>query len=113
VKLVAGDTMNYWIKDHRPALLKFSRAWMFCSLTTLEARMLAGNNNLVQACARVMALGPRAVGRQARGVRRNIVLQLPSKIAERSFAPSKRQLSAQRSHRSHGAGDSFAGGFFG
>jgi hypothetical protein len=22
VKLVAGDTMNYWIKDHRPALLE-------------------------------------------------------------------------------------------
>ena len=25
VKLVAGDTMNYWIKDHRPALLEVLR----------------------------------------------------------------------------------------
>ncbi len=59
VKLVAGDTMNYWIKDHRPALLEVLKGLDMLLINDTEARMLAGNNNLVQAARAVMAMGPR------------------------------------------------------
>ena len=55
VKLVAGDTMNYWIKDHRPALLEVLKGLDVLLINDTEARMLAGNNNLVQAARAVMA----------------------------------------------------------
>ena len=61
VKLVAGDTMNYWIKDHRPALLEVLKGLDVLLINDTEARMLAGNNNLVQAARAVMALGPRSL----------------------------------------------------
>ncbi len=59
VKLVAGDTMNYWIKDHRPALLAMLKGLDILLINDTEARMLAGNNNLPQAARAVMAMGPR------------------------------------------------------
>ena len=61
VKLVAGDTMNYWIKDHRPALLEVLKGLDALLINDTEVRMLAGNNNLVQAARAVIALGPRTL----------------------------------------------------
>jgi len=57
VKLVAGDTMNYWIKDHRAALLEVLKGLDILLINDTEQQMLAGNNNLVQAARAVMALG--------------------------------------------------------
>src|SRR3974390_3563477 len=48
VKLVAGDTMNFWIKDHRAALEQVLKGLDILLINDTEARMLAGNNNLVQ-----------------------------------------------------------------
>jgi hypothetical protein len=61
VKLVAGDTMNYWIKDHRPALLEVLKGLDILLINDTEAKMLAGNNNLVQAARAVLALGPKTL----------------------------------------------------
>src|ERR1035438_4765545 len=61
VKLVAGDTMNYWIKDHRPALLEVLKGLDILLINDTETKMLAGNNNLVQAARTVIALGPHAL----------------------------------------------------
>jgi hypothetical protein len=61
VKLVAGDTMNYWIKDHRPALLEVLKGLDILLINDTETRMLAGVSNLVQAARGVLALGPRAL----------------------------------------------------
>src|ERR1700691_476115 len=58
VKLVAGDTMNYWIKDHRAALLEVLKGLDILLINDTEARMLAGNNNLVQAAHGVLEMGP-------------------------------------------------------
>jgi sugar/nucleoside kinase (ribokinase family) len=58
VKLVAGDTMNYWIKDHRAALTEVLKGLDVLLINDTEARMLAGNNNLVQA-ARAVSTEPR------------------------------------------------------
>ena len=59
VKLVAGDTMNYWIKDHRAALLEVLKGLDLLLINDTETKMIAGNNNLVQAARAVMALGPK------------------------------------------------------
>ena len=42
VKLVAGDTMNYWIKDHRAPLLEVLEGLDALLINDTEARMLAG-----------------------------------------------------------------------
>ena len=61
VQLVAGDTMNYWIKDHRPALLEVLRGLDILLINDTETKMLAGNSNLVQAARAVLKMGPRMV----------------------------------------------------
>ncbi len=105
VKLVAGDTMNYWIKDHRPALLEVLKGLDVLLINDTEARMLAGNNNLVQAARAVIALGPRASGGQARRVRRHFIPRVDSKRQE--GGASHLQSSgppAPGGHRSHRRG---------
>jgi sugar/nucleoside kinase (ribokinase family) len=112
VKLVGGDTMNYWIKDHRPALLEVLKGLDILLINDTEVRMLAGNDNLVQAARAVLALGPRAlvvkhgeygatlfhgVGPKAHGTK---CFRAPAMLLEEVVDPT-------------GAGDSFAGGFFG
>src|SRR5580698_1725062 len=57
VKLVAGYTMNYWIKDHRGALLEVLKGLDILLITDTAARMLAANNKRVQAARGVLALG--------------------------------------------------------
>jgi hypothetical protein len=113
VKLVAGDTMNYWIKDHRGALLEVLKGLDVLLINDTETKMLAGNNNLVQAARAVMALGPQTLvvkhgeygataffGDNADGASANRVFRAPALPLEEVVDPT-------------GAGDSFAGGFFG
>lgn len=111
VKLVAGDTMNYWIKDHRPALLEVLKGLDVLLINDTEARMLAGNNNLVQAARAVMALGPRTLvvkhGEYGATLFHNA---LPKGRGAELRAPA---LPLEEVVDPTGAGDSFAGGFFG
>ena len=112
VKLVAGDTMNYWIKDHRAALLEVLKGLDILLINDTEVRMLAGDGNLVKAARAVLALGPKAlvvkhgeygatlfhgVGPKAHGTK---CFRAPALPMEEVVDPT-------------GAGDSFAGGFFG
>jgi len=112
IKLVAGDTMNYWIKDHRPALLEVLKGLDVLLINDTETRMLAGNNNLVRAARAVMEMGPRAlvvkhgeygatlfVGENMNGTGAK-TFKTPAMPLEEVVDPT-------------GAGDSFAGGFFG
>jgi len=112
VKLVAGDTMNYWIKDHRPALLEVLKGLDILLINDTETRMLAGNSNLMQAARGVMELGPKTLvvkhgeygatlfhGATAKS-ERSETLRAPAMLLEEVVDPT-------------GAGDSFAGGFFG
>jgi hypothetical protein len=114
VKLVAGDTMNYWIKDHRPALLEMLKGLDLLLINDTEARMLAGNNNLLQAARGVLSLGPDTLivkhgeyGATAFFSDKSFA----AKIAPHPFrAPA---LPLEEVVDPTGAGDSFAGGFFG
>jgi len=104
-KLVAGDTMNYWIKDHRAALLEVLKGLDILLINDTEARMLAGNSNLVQAAHAVMALGPKALVVKhgeygATLFHGGLTFRAPALPLEEVVDPT-------------GAGDSFAGGFFG
>lgn len=111
-RLVAGDTMNYWIKDHKPALLQVLKGLDILLINDTETRMLAGNNNLVQAARAVMAMGPRMLvvkhgeygatlfyGKGS-GAHHTECFKVPAFPLEQVTDPT-------------GAGDSFAGGFFG
>jgi sugar/nucleoside kinase (ribokinase family) len=113
VKLVAGDTMNYWIKDHRPALLEVLKGLDILLINDTEARMLAGNNNLVQAARAVMAMGPSSliVKHGEYGATLFHKAAASTDGTERTFrAPA---LPLEEVVDPTGAGDSFAGGFFG
>jgi sugar/nucleoside kinase (ribokinase family) len=111
VKLVAGDTMNYWIKDHRAALLEVLKGLDILLINDTEARMLAGNSNLAQAARGVLALGPKTLVvkhgeygatlfHSSTPKDRGAELRAPALLLEEVVDPT-------------GAGDSFAGGFFG
>ncbi len=65
VKLVAGDTMNYWIKDHKPALLEVLKGLDILLINDNEARMLAGNHNLVHRGTRRNGDGAAPAGGEA------------------------------------------------
>ena len=113
VKLVAGDTMNYWIKDHRPALLDVLKNLDVLLINDTEARMLSEEKNLVKAARAVMALGPRylVIKHGEYGATLFHESTPKGKSAERAFrAPA---LPLEQVVDPTGAGDSFAGGFFG
>src|SRR6185437_11734751 len=109
-KLIGGDTMNYWINDHKPALLEVLRGLDILLINDTETRMLAGNPNLVKAAQAVLGMGPRMLvvkhgeygatafyGRDGGGAK---TFRAPALPLEEVVDPT-------------GAGDSFAGGFFG
>ena len=114
VKLVGGDTMNYWINDHRDNLLKTLKGVDILLINDTETKLLAGTRNPVKAARDVLALGPKS-----------LVVKHGEYGATAFFGSSS--FSGLDSHHPFrapalplaevvdptGAGDSFAGGFFG
>jgi sugar/nucleoside kinase (ribokinase family) len=117
VKLVGGDTMNYWIKDHRPALLEVLKGIHVLLINDTETKMLAGNNNLVQAARAVLAMGPRTL------VVKHGEYGATAFFSDHSFGQDGKwarlhpfrapALPLEEVVDPTGAGDSFAGGLFG
>jgi sugar/nucleoside kinase (ribokinase family) len=111
VRLVAGDTMNYWIKDHKPALLEMLKGLDILLINDTETRMLAGNPNLVQAARAVLELGPRMLvvkhGEYGATAFHRVVNGIGTKPFRAPALPLEEVVDPT------GAGDSFAGGFFG
>ena len=105
LKLVGGDTMNYWIADFREELLKTIAEWDFLLINDAEARMLSGERNLRKAAAKIAAMGPRILVVK-RGEHGAILwhgdrhFMVSGYLLEDVFDPT-------------GAGDCFAGGFMG
>jgi sugar/nucleoside kinase (ribokinase family) len=103
--LTGGDTMNYWIKDFRPALLETLKQWDFLLINDSEARQLSGEHNLRRAAAKIMEMGPRTlvIKRGEYGAtlfRGSEHFMVPGYLLDDVFDPT-------------GAGDCFAGGFIG
>ena len=104
-KLVACDTMNFWIESRRPELLKLLEHVDCITLNDGEARQLTEKNNLVKAARWIMKKGPQLViikkgEHGAFMFSGETVFFAPAYPLEEVFDPT-------------GAGDSFAGGFMG
>ncbi len=57
VKMVCGDTMNYWIKDHGAALAEVLVDLDVLLINDGEAKMLAEDANLVRAAKKILGMG--------------------------------------------------------
>lgn len=104
-KLVACDTMNFWIESRRPELVELLGHVDLITLNDGEARQLTERNNLLQAARWILEKGPRYVvikkgEHGALMFTRDSVFFAPAYPLESVFDPT-------------GAGDSFAGGFIG
>ena len=104
-KLIACDTMNFWIDGKRDALVRTLGHVDILVINEAEVRQLADEANLVKASRAVLAMGPKTlvVKRGEYGVlvfTEHSVFSAPAYPLEEVFDPT-------------GAGDTFAGGFMG
>jgi len=118
-KMVCGDTMNYWIADHTENLKKVLKELDVLLINDGEARMLSGETNTVRAAHAVLALGPKAL------VVKHGEFGATSFFSDRAFPPVPGSpgltphpfrapaLPLAEVVDPTGAGDSFAGGFYG
>lgn len=104
-KLVACDTMNFWIDGKKQELIKTLAKVDILVINEAEVRQLADEPNLIKAAAIVRGFGPKTlvVKRGEYGVLmfgEGSVFSAPAYPLEEVFDPT-------------GAGDTFAGGFIG
>lgn len=104
-KLVACDTMNYWITSKKDALLKVVKKIDIFFLNETEARQLTGEYNLITAGKKLVSLGVKYViiklgSNGSMLLSKKGIAQLPPYILEYV-------------HDTTGAGDTFGGGFTG
>ena len=104
-KMVAGDTMNFWIEGKPDALLRVIGAIDTLLINEGEVKLLAKETNLVKAARIVLKLGPQMLVVKrgeygAIGFTKDDVFAAPAYPLEVVVDPT-------------GAGDTFAGGFVG
>ncbi len=104
-RITGLDSMNYWIQSARESLLETIRGVDVVALNDMEVRMLTGEPNLARAARRICALGPRALVVKQGSYGACMFTEggfffVPGYPLETVVDPT-------------GAGDSFAGGFFG
>ena len=104
-RLVAADTMNYWISSKRADLLKVLARVDVLLVNDGEARQLAGESNILRAARAITQMGPRAVV-----IKRGEYGALLCLGPETFYAPA---FPVAEVIDPTGAGDSFAGGFLG
>lgn len=102
-KLVAMDTMNFWMDIALPELTETIKKIDVLIINDEEARQLSGEYSLVKASQKIMGMGPRylVIKKGEHGAllfHENNVFSAPALPLEEVFDPT-------------GAGDSFAGGF--
>lgn len=104
-RLIACDTMNFWIGGKRDALVRTLGQVDILIINEGETRQLANEPNLIKAARAILALGPKTlvVKRGEYGVLvfgKHSIFSTPAYPLEEVFDPT-------------GAGDTFAGGFIG
>ncbi len=104
-KLVAADTMDFWIQNARPHLTRLLERLDILTVNDDEARMLTGEHNLVKAGRAILQMGPKSVlvKRGEYGVlqfSKEGMFAVPAYPLEDVIDPT-------------GAGDTFAGGMMG
>ncbi len=116
VRMVCGDTMNFWITGARENLLRVLEGLDTLLINDGEARLLAGEPNLLRAARKILELGPKSLivkhgeyGATAFFSERSF----PGQPGPQSVAFRAPALPLDEVMDPTGAGDSFAGGFFG
>lgn len=104
-KLVACDTMNFWIEGKRPELLRLLERVDLLLVNDSEARELSGDHNLARAARWIQERGPRYV--IIKKGEHGAVLFTPGAVF---FAPG---YPLEDVFDPTGAGDAFAGGLMG
>lgn len=104
-KVVGLDTMNYWIERTPAELRKALKHTQILMINDDETRQLTGEHNLMRAAKHIFKMGPRTlvIKRGEHGalmVHEKFLFSVPGYPLEEVHDPT-------------GAGDSFAGGFFG
>jgi sugar/nucleoside kinase (ribokinase family) len=114
VKMVCGDTMNYWIKDHAENLSRVLRNLDALLINDGEAKMLADESNLVVAAHKILAMGPKALVVKHGEYGATSFFGDHAFLGEETRTPFRAPaLPLAEVVDPTGAGDSFAGGFFG
>jgi sugar/nucleoside kinase (ribokinase family) len=104
-RLIALDSMNYWIQNKRRSLLRMLKRVTIYVANDQEARSLTGDRNLLKAAQCLLRMGPAMVliKKGEHGVifcSNKYMFSLPAFPTQRVIDPT-------------GAGDTFAGGFMG
>jgi sugar/nucleoside kinase (ribokinase family) len=104
-RLVACDTMNYWIDSERETLLELLSRVDMLMLNDAEARQISGDYNLARAAKWIHERGPQylVIKKGEHGA----ILFTPGSVF---FAPG---YPLEEVFDPTGAGDAFAGGFMG
>lgn len=102
---VGLDSMNFWIKHKRNALLRLLKEVNIYVANDQEARDLSGESNLIKAAKKLSSFGPKMVliKKGEHGVlfySKGFIFSLPAYPTDKVIDPT-------------GAGDTFAGGFMG
>ncbi len=111
-RLVAGDTMNFWIHHTPDELRETLKLIDILLINDTEARSLSGEHSLPRAALKVLAQGPQALVIKHGEYGATIFFREGAfGIGRHPFrAPT---LPIEEVKDPTGAGDSFAGGFFG
>ncbi len=104
-KLIALDTMNFWMDIMMKPLLKVIKKVHVLIINDEEARQLSGERSLRRAATKILTLGPKflIIKKGEHGAmlfHKDEVFYVPALPLEEVFDPT-------------GAGDTFAGGFMG
>lgn len=108
-QFVALDTMNFWIKGANEDLRKVLRRVDAMLINDGEARLLAGEHNIVKAAKAIRAMGPKVLVVK-RGEYGALLFDAPSTDRTTFFAPA---YPLEDVYDPTGAGDTFAGGMMG
>lgn len=109
-RLVALDTMNYWINYKKDALTEVLKRVDVVLVNEAEARQYSGQFGLLEAAQHIMSLGPRAVVVKKGEYGAAMYADGTSPTSSFFFAPA---YPLAKLKDPTGAGDTFAGGFLG
>ncbi len=112
VKLVGGDTMNFWISSQRQNLGEMLKRVDVLLINDGEAKMLADDTSLPRAAQKVLEMGPKALVIK-HGEYGATIFFRDGEFAGGHHPFRAPALPLDEVRDPTGAGDSFAGGFMG
>jgi sugar/nucleoside kinase (ribokinase family) len=104
-RLIAADTMNFWIETRKPDLLKVLQKIDILLINETELRQLTGGWNTIRCAKEVLKMGPKAV--VVKRGEYGFALYTEDKFFILPAFPVEEVVDPT------GAGDTFAGGFIG